>query len=117
MLAAPQAEQLLESFFAQWLHLANLETVQPDYHYFPSFDEPLRRSMRQETDLLLRWLFRSDRSLAGAFTQAPTMWSMRASKPTTASTKRGERSMRSRGGIKWTASRRAKAGCSPTAAS
>ena len=73
MLAAPQAEQLLESFFAQWLHLANLETVQPDYHYFPSFDEPLRRSMRQETDLLLRWLFRSDRSLADAFTQAPTM--------------------------------------------
>ena len=72
MLASPRAQQLLVSFFAQWLHLANLETVQPDYHYFPTFDEPLRRAMRQETDLVLSWLFNGDQSLPALFSNAPT---------------------------------------------
>ncbi len=72
MLASPKAQQLLESFFAQWLHLSNLETVQPDYHYFPTFDEPLRRAMRQETDLVLSWLFNGDQSLSDLFSSAPT---------------------------------------------
>ena len=58
---------------------------------------------------------RIDRSPTRSRKRPP--WSMRASKPTTASTKRGERSMRSRGGIEWTASRPAEAGCLPTAAS
>jgi hypothetical protein len=72
MLADPRANALLTSFFAQWLHLANLDSVQPDYHFFPDFDDQLRHAMRTETDLVLHWLFAGNRPLSELFTNAPT---------------------------------------------
>ena len=72
MLADPRSQRLISTFFAQWLHLLNLEGAQPDYHFFPDFDEELRASMRRETDLLLAWLFNGDRPLTDLLVGAPT---------------------------------------------
>lgn len=71
-LASPKTQQILTSFFAQWLQLSNLDSLQPDYHFFPDFDEPLRRAMRLETDLLLAWAFNGDHSLAQLIDGAPS---------------------------------------------
>jgi hypothetical protein len=71
-LASPKTQQILTSFFAQWLQLSNLDSLQPDYHFFADFDEPLRRAMRLETDLLLSWAFNGGHSLADLIDGAPS---------------------------------------------
>ena len=51
MLSDPKAQALVENFAGQWLQLRNLKAVNPDKDQFPSFDEPLREAMQQETEL------------------------------------------------------------------
>ena len=53
MLADPRADALISNFAGQWLHLRNVETVQPDPVIFP-FDEALRQSFVKETELFSR---------------------------------------------------------------
>ena len=54
MLADPRAEMLTTNFAGQWLHLRNLDAVQPDARLFPDFDDNLRQGFRRETELLFR---------------------------------------------------------------
>ena len=62
MLADTRADALISNFAGQWLHLRNVETVQPDPVIFP-FDEALRQSFVKETELLFASIVREDRSL------------------------------------------------------
>jgi hypothetical protein len=62
MLADKRAEALVANFAGQWLHLRNVETVQPDPVLFP-FDESLRQAFIRETELLFDTIVREDRSV------------------------------------------------------
>ncbi len=63
MLADPKAESLSNKFAAQWLHLQNLNDINPDLYLFPDFDKTLSRSMRRETELLFNNIVRQDRPM------------------------------------------------------
>ncbi len=62
MLADPRAAALISNFAGQWLRLRNVQAIDPNAHMFPDFDDNLRRSMRQETELLVESIIREDRS-------------------------------------------------------
>ena len=57
LLADPRADALVSNFAGQWLFLRELKNVRPDS---PDFDENLRRSFQQETELLFRTIVRED---------------------------------------------------------
>ena len=63
MLKDPKAKALVENFAGQWLELRRLESVAPDREKFPEFDDYLRMSMRQETEMFFENLMRNDRSI------------------------------------------------------
>jgi mono/diheme cytochrome c family protein len=60
LLADPRADALVSNFAGQWLFLRELKNVRPDS---PDFDENLRRSFQQETELLFRTIVREDRPI------------------------------------------------------
>jgi len=60
LLADPRADALVTNFAGQWLFLRELKNVRPDS---PDFDENLRRSFQQETELLFRTILREDRPI------------------------------------------------------
>jgi hypothetical protein len=60
MLADERADALVDNFAAQWLFLRELENAKPDS---PDFDGNLRRSFQRETEMLIRTVFREDRSI------------------------------------------------------
>ncbi|MFM7098796.1 MAG: DUF1592 domain-containing protein [Gemmataceae bacterium] len=64
MLKDPRASALIDQFAMQWLQLGRLQTVAPDSKLFPTFNEPLRLAMLEETRLFIGELIREDRSLA-----------------------------------------------------
>ena len=51
MLADDKASALVENFAGQWLLLRALEDHVPDYATYPDYDETLRLSLKQETEL------------------------------------------------------------------
>jgi hypothetical protein len=61
MLRDERASALVTNFFGQWLTLRTLAGQRPDTKAFPGFDENLRRSFQQETELFLRSQFTEDR--------------------------------------------------------
>lgn len=63
MLRDPKSARLAENFGGQWLETRRLESLQPDVHNFPHFDEYLRFSMRRETELFFENIIREDRSI------------------------------------------------------
>lgn len=63
MLLDPKSRTLAENFAGQWLETRKLESVKPDRKRFPEFDEYLRRSMRQETEMFFDSIVREDRSI------------------------------------------------------
>jgi len=63
MLADQRSQSLITSFAAQWLHLSNIDAVNPDMRLYPDFDDNLRQSLRRETELLLEEIIRKDRSV------------------------------------------------------
>jgi hypothetical protein len=63
MLADPRAGALVDGFGAQWLHTRRLDGVAPAWDIFKTWNEALRRSMKRETQLLLRSLFAEDLSV------------------------------------------------------
>ena len=63
MLRDKRSESLATNFADQWLYLRNLESFTPDLRLFPDFDDNLRQSFRQETQLLFKWVLREDRSV------------------------------------------------------
>ena len=60
MLADPRAEALVRNFAGQWLRLRELDDAEPDT---PEFDDNLRASFREETELLFASILREDRSV------------------------------------------------------
>ncbi|MEP6917570.1 MAG: DUF1592 domain-containing protein [Acidobacteriota bacterium] len=63
MLADPKSRALVTNFASQWLHLRNLDSITPDMRLFPDFDDNLRQSFRQETELFVESILREDRSV------------------------------------------------------
>jgi uncharacterized protein DUF1592/uncharacterized protein DUF1588/uncharacterized protein DUF1585/uncharacterized protein DUF1587/uncharacterized protein DUF1595 len=63
MLTEHRAESFVTNFAGQWLYLRNLDTSAPDARLFPDFDDNLRQSFRQETELFFESILREDRSV------------------------------------------------------
>ncbi|MSV34359.1 MAG: DUF1592 domain-containing protein [Bryobacterales bacterium] len=63
MLADPKARTLAGNFAGQWLEIRRLESAQPDRERFPDFDEYLRASMIQETEMFFQYVMKQDRSV------------------------------------------------------
>jgi mono/diheme cytochrome c family protein len=68
MLSDPKADALIKGFFEQWLSLRNIPNMKPNLQHFPDFDEGLRRSFQQETDLFLESQIRENHSILDLFT-------------------------------------------------
>jgi hypothetical protein len=63
MLADPRSRTLIDNFAEQWLHLRNLKNSNPDLGAFPDFDDNLRQSMKEETELFFDSIMREDRGV------------------------------------------------------
>ena len=63
MLDDPRSQALVRNFAGQWLYLRNLSTWKPDAGIFPQFDESLRNSMRQQTELFFASVLHENRSV------------------------------------------------------
>ncbi len=63
LLADPRSSNLIDNFASQWLYLRNLDSITPDLRQFPDFDDNLRQSFRQETELFVESIVREDRSI------------------------------------------------------
>ncbi|MDQ1471718.1 MAG: hypothetical protein QOJ99_3198 [Bryobacterales bacterium] len=63
MLKDQKANALVENFAGQWLELRRLESVVPDRDKFPVFEDYLRMSMRQESEMFFGNIMREDRSI------------------------------------------------------
>lgn len=63
MLKDPKSAELVKNFGGQWLQLANIDVVRPDFQKFPEWEDSLRASMRRETELFLGNIVRQDRSV------------------------------------------------------
>ncbi|MBM4014781.1 MAG: DUF1592 domain-containing protein, partial [Planctomycetes bacterium] len=64
MLRDVRSAALVGNCLAQWLQLRMLATAAPDPVEFPAFDDPLRESMRLETELFLEAIVREGRPLS-----------------------------------------------------
>jgi cytochrome c551/c552 len=63
MLDDPKSAALTSNFAGQWLFIRNLETVRPDPVAFPEWDESLRSSFKDETELFFESILRENRSV------------------------------------------------------
>ncbi len=63
LLDDPRSQAFVSNFGGQWLYLRNLETQKPDPDMFPNFDDSLRQSFRQETELFFGSVLRENRSI------------------------------------------------------
>ncbi len=68
MLDDPKSSALVSNFVGQWLQIRNLATVRPDPVVFAGFDESLRSSMQQETELFFESILRENRSIMDLLT-------------------------------------------------
>jgi mono/diheme cytochrome c family protein len=68
MLADAKAQALVENFAGQWLYLRNLDGMVPNSSGFPDFDDNLRQSFRQETDLFFASIMQEDRNVMDLMT-------------------------------------------------
>jgi hypothetical protein len=63
MLKSPKARALTDNFAPQWLKLRGLKTFTPDPVLYPSFGEPLRRAMAEETARFFENVVTEDRPI------------------------------------------------------
>jgi hypothetical protein len=68
MLSDPRSESLSTRFAAEWLRLADLDSMVPDALLYPNFDRTLGQSMRRETELVFDSILREDHSLLDLLT-------------------------------------------------
>ncbi|MGL4399684.1 MAG: DUF1592 domain-containing protein [Luteolibacter sp.] len=80
MLADPRSFALVTNFASQWLHLRNLDSVQPDLRLFPDFDDNLREAMRRETELFFGSILSENRPLVELLTSRHTYLNERLAK-------------------------------------
>jgi hypothetical protein len=63
MLKDKKSHALVSDFGGQWLEFRALESVRPDLNRFGKFDDYLKMSERQETELFFQNIIREDRSV------------------------------------------------------
>src|SRR6185369_11365205 len=63
MLADERSKALVNNFAEQWLYLRNLSSTNPDMRLFAGFDDNLRQSFRQETELFFESIMREDHNV------------------------------------------------------
>ncbi|MSV34745.1 MAG: DUF1592 domain-containing protein [Bryobacterales bacterium] len=63
MLLDERSRTLVNNFAEQWLYLRNVANTTPDLRMFPDFDDNLRQSFRQETELFFDSIMREDRGV------------------------------------------------------
>jgi len=63
MLADKRSFNLATNFAGQWLRLRNVEAITPNAAIYRDFDDNLRQSFRQETELFFDSVLREDRSV------------------------------------------------------
>ncbi len=63
MLKDPRSHALADNFAGQWLELRKLESDSPDHDRFPQWDDYLRMSMQQETELFFEDVVHHDKSI------------------------------------------------------
>jgi mono/diheme cytochrome c family protein len=80
MLADPKAEALVNNFAEQWLFLRNVQSVSPDEQTFPNFDDNLRQSFKQETELFFDSILKEDRDVMDLLTADYTFVNQRLAK-------------------------------------
>ena len=68
MLADPRSEALATRFAAQWLRLADIAGVVPDFYAYPNYHTQLGEAMRRETELFFYNLVKEDLSVLDLFT-------------------------------------------------
>jgi mono/diheme cytochrome c family protein len=68
MMADPRSESLVTNFAAQWLYLRDVDVKAPDLFLFRDFDEGLRKSFEQETNLFVDSVLRENRSVKDLLT-------------------------------------------------
>lgn len=73
MLADPKAMALVDQLGAQWLFVRAVDDAFPDYAWFPTWDEQLRASMREEMRRSVADVLLSDRPLTDLLTD-DTAW-------------------------------------------
>jgi hypothetical protein len=72
MLADPRSRTLVTNFAFQWLGVRRIDTMDPDPRLYPEFDEDLRSAFREEMELFLDSILRSDRSVLDLLTAKDT---------------------------------------------
>lgn len=63
MMRDKKSEAFVVNFAGQWLNLRNLDIAQPDTTRFRRFNDPLRYSMKRETEMFVAHIVREDRSI------------------------------------------------------
>jgi hypothetical protein len=63
LLADPRAEVLVEEFALRWLHVQDLDAVQPDKLLYPEFTDALRRDFAEEIRLFLASVLLEDKDV------------------------------------------------------
>jgi hypothetical protein len=80
MLADSRSHTLVTNFASQWLHLRNLDSINPDMRIFPDFDDNLRQAFREETELFVDSVIREDRNVLELLTANYTFLNERLAK-------------------------------------
>jgi mono/diheme cytochrome c family protein len=68
MVVDPRSDAMAENFAGQWLHLRNLEGINPNTDEFPDFDNDLRIAFQREAELFFTSIMREDRSVMDLLT-------------------------------------------------
>ncbi len=68
MLKDSKADSLSTKFASQWLHLPDLDSINPNSSYYPDYDETLGESMKRETELFFDSIVREDRNVLDLLT-------------------------------------------------
>ena len=63
MMKDKKSEAFVVNFAGQWLNLRNLDIAQPDTARFRRFNDPLRYSMKRETEMFISHVVREDKSI------------------------------------------------------
>jgi hypothetical protein len=63
MLADEKSERFVSDFVSQWLRLSEIDATSPDMRLYPEFDDLLKRSMVDETELFISYLIEKDMSV------------------------------------------------------
>src|SRR5262249_39178457 len=76
----PRSESLATKFAGQWLHLPDLENINPDAFYYPQYDNTLAQAMKRETELFFDSIVREDHNVVDLLTANHTFVNERLAK-------------------------------------